>query len=104
LPAAFWRDWGLFGRPARHPDAAAGNKEIARGVYQPFILVGHIATLILIGVTAVERTGFALLLAALPPLIVGVFIGWRIYGHLDEKRFRQVLAAALIASGVTLII
>jgi uncharacterized protein len=50
-------------------------------------------------------TGGALMtLAALPALYAGAWIGWRIYGRLDDRRFRQVLAALLVASGLTLVL
>jgi uncharacterized membrane protein YfcA len=78
-------------------------KETARGVYQPFILVTQMATLILVGFVAFTVTEAILLLIALPPLIAGAFVGWSIYGRLDEKRFKQLIAALLIGSGATLV-
>lgn len=78
-------------------------KESARGVYQPFILFAHLATLILVGIVALDRTGIVLLLAALPALLAGGWTGWQIYGRLDERRFRLVLAALLVGSGAALV-
>ena len=79
-------------------------KDVARGVYQPFILFGHVATLLLVGIVAFNKVAAVLLALALPPLLVGAWSGWHIYGRLDEKRFRQVLAVLLIVSGATLVI
>jgi len=79
-------------------------KEIARGVYQPFILFGHVATLVLVGFLALNKAGLVLLVATLPALFAGAWLGWIIYGRLDETRFRQVLAALLIGSGAALVI
>jgi uncharacterized membrane protein YfcA len=79
-------------------------KETSRGVYQPFILMAHVTTLILVGVVALDRTALLLFLAALPALAVGAWTGWLIYGRLDERRFRQMLAALLVVSGVVLVI
>lgn len=79
-------------------------KDVSRGVYQPFIIMAHIATLALIGVVALDRAGIALFLLAVPALFLGAFIGWRIYGRLDERRFRQAFAALLVASGLILAI
>ena len=42
-------------------------------------------------------------LSVLPPLLLGTWIGWQLYGKLDERRFRQALALLLIASGATLL-
>jgi uncharacterized membrane protein YfcA len=78
-------------------------KEVARAVYQPFILAMQIATLILVGVFALDPFGLALIVAAVPPLVAGAWLGWRAYGRLDERWFRQLIAALLIASGVALV-
>ena len=77
-------------------------KDVARGVYQPFILVAHIVTLAIIGVVVLDWSSVILLLTAVPALIAGAWIGWRIYGKLDDRRFRQVLGALVLVSGVTL--
>jgi uncharacterized protein len=78
------------------------SKEVSRGVYQPFIVMAHVTTLALIGVVALDRTGVVLFLLAAPALILGAFIGWRIYGLLDERRFRQMFAVLLVISGLIL--
>lgn len=80
------------------------SKEASRGFYQPFIVMAHIATLALIGVVALDRRGVVMYLLALPALLLGALIGWRVYGRLDERRFRQTLAALLMASGLLLVV
>ena len=80
------------------------SKQVSRGVYQPFIVMAHIVTLTLIGVVALDRAGVVLFLLALPALGLGAFIGWRMYGKLDERRFRQVFAILLVVSGLMLVI
>jgi hypothetical protein len=79
-------------------------KETSRGIYQPFILMAHVTTLILVGVVALDRTALLLFLAALPALALGAWTGWQIYGRLDERRFRQALAGLLVVSGIALVI
>ncbi|MFH1554025.1 MAG: sulfite exporter TauE/SafE family protein [Pseudomonadota bacterium] len=79
-------------------------KPVARGVYQPFILFAHVLTLALVGAFAIDQDGLVLFLLALPPLCIGAFVGLRIYGHLDEVRFKQMLAAMILASGVLFLI
>jgi uncharacterized membrane protein YfcA len=78
-------------------------KEIARGVYQPFIIV--IQTISLAGIVwiTLDTTALILLVAALPALLIGTWIGWKLYGRLNDRRFRQGLALMLIASGAVLI-
>jgi uncharacterized membrane protein YfcA len=79
-------------------------KETARGVYQPFILMAHVATLVLVGIIALDLAAFMLVVAALPALIAGAWLGWYIYGRLDDRRFRQMLSALLVVSGATLVL
>jgi hypothetical protein len=79
-------------------------KETSRGVYQPFILMAHVTTLILVGIVALDRAALLLFLAALPALALGAWTGWQIYGRLDERRFRQALAGLLVVSGIALVI
>src|SRR5262249_10126474 len=80
------------------------SKEVARGVYPPFILMAHVATLAAIGAVALDRAGVVLFLLALVPLLLGAYFGWRIYGRLDEHRFRQALAVLLVVSGLILVL
>lgn len=75
----------------------------ARAVYQPFIIVAQVGTLLLVGAVALDRTGIVMLIAVLPALALGGFVGWQLYGRLDERRFRQFLAVLLVASGLTLL-
>jgi uncharacterized protein len=79
-------------------------KEVARGVYQPFILAAQLATFTIIGVIGLDATGLLLLAASLPALAAGAWVGWQIFGRLDERRFQQVLAIMLVASGLTLVL
>jgi uncharacterized membrane protein YfcA len=88
--------------PAIWTQLRGWSKEAARAVYQPFIVMAHVVTLALVGTVAMDRQGLILLLIALPALLAGAAIGWRIYGKLDEHRFRQFLAVLLVVSGVTL--
>ena len=78
-------------------------KEVARAVYQPFIVMAHFVTLALIGAVALDRRGLVLLVVTLPALLIGAFAGWRVYGRLDEQRFRQALAGMLVVSGLLLV-
>jgi uncharacterized membrane protein YfcA len=79
-------------------------KEIARGVYQPYVIIIQAVTLAGIVMVTLDRTGLYLLIVVLPPLLAGTWIGWQLYGGLNERRFRQTLAVLLIASGATLVL
>jgi len=79
-------------------------KETARAVYQPYVIVMQAVTLAGILWVAFDRADLNLLIVVLPPLFLGTWFGWKLYGKLDDRRFRQALAVLLIASGVTLIV
>jgi len=79
------------------------SKEAARGVYQPYVIIVQAITLAGIIWVTLDRTGLILLVAVLPPLLIGTWIGWQLYGKLNDRRFRQALAIVLIASGATLV-
>lgn len=92
---------GIF--PAVWTQLRGWPKGVARGVYQPFILLAHLLTLILIGALALDRTGVVLFLVAIPAILLGSWTGWLIYGRLNERRFQQMLSLLLIVSGLLLI-
>ena len=77
---------------------------MARGIYQPFILAAHIAALLLIGVVALDKVGVVLFLLVAPAIALGGWVGWMIYGKLDERRFQQMFAGLLVVSGLLLLI
>lgn len=79
-------------------------KEMARAVYQPYVIVMQVMTFAGILWIAFARANLMLLVVILPPLLLGTWIGWKLYGKLDDRRFRQALALLLIASGLTLVI
>ncbi len=80
------------------------SKQKARAVYQPYIIVIQLGTVVGIIWASYDRTGLMLVLLMLPPLALGTWIGWQLYGRLNDLRFRQALAVLLIASGATLVL
>jgi uncharacterized membrane protein YfcA len=92
--------------PAMWTQLRGWPKDVSRAVYQPFVLMAHAATLLLVGVVALDRLGrvfLICLIVAVPALLAGGWMGWRLYGRLDERRFQQALAAMLVVSGVILV-
>jgi hypothetical protein len=79
-------------------------KAMARAVYQPYIIVMHALALSGIVWVTLDRAGVIMVLAVLPPLLAGTWVGWQLYGKLDDRRFRQGLAVLLIVSGLTLVL
>lgn len=79
-------------------------KAAARAVYQPYIIVMHALALAGIVWVTLDRAGVIMMIAVLPPLLLGTWFGWQLYGRLDDRRFRQALAVLLIVSGLTLVV
>jgi uncharacterized membrane protein YfcA len=56
----------------------------------------------MIGAITVDRTGILVFATTLPALALGAWLGLRVYGRLNDRRFRQVLSVMLLLSGLTL--
>ncbi len=81
------------------------SKAEQRGVYQPFILVIHTATLGWFGATGfVDRQLVGNFLLVLPALALGVWLGLRLYRRIEEARFRRAVLGLLLISGVSLLV
>lgn len=80
------------------------GKEAARAVYQPYVIVVQGLALAGIFLVAFDTMSLKLLAAAMPPVLLGTWIGWQLFGRLNDRRFRQALAVLLMASGVTLVL
>ena len=78
-------------------------KQTARAVYQPYVIIIQAITLAGIIWMTLDRAGLIMLVAVLPPLLLGTWIGWQLYGRLNDLRFRKTLAVLLIASGAMLV-
>lgn len=94
---------GLSGiLPAIWTQIRGWPKDVARGIFQPFIVAMHLATIVLIGVVAMDHTGAVLFVAVFPAVLVGAWVGWMIYGKLDERSFQKMFAGLLVVSGLLL--
>lgn len=80
-------------------------KDVQRSIYQPVILSAFVLTMISFGVSG--KITFDLVktyLFGVPPLAAGVWLGLRLYGHLDDLAFRKVILILLLLSGLALIV
>jgi uncharacterized protein len=93
---------GIF--PAVWTQIRGWPKDVARGVYQPFILIAQAGTLTAIGLLAFSMTVVVLYLFVVPALFAGAWVGWKIYGRLDERQFQRMFAGLLVGSGVLLVL
>jgi uncharacterized membrane protein YfcA len=80
-------------------------KDQQRAVFQP-VAVGIFAmTALWIGFQgALTAETIRLFLFGLPVLLAGTWIGLKLYGYLDEARFRQVIVVCVLISGAVLVL
>jgi uncharacterized protein len=78
-------------------------KDTQRAVFQPVIMAMFIWTAIWLGGSAaMPRQAIWLFLTGLPVLVAGFWIGWSLYGRLDEAGFRRIVLFVLLLSGIVL--
>jgi uncharacterized membrane protein YfcA len=79
-------------------------KDFQRGIYQPVILSAFVLTAISLGIAGAITAELArLYLLGLLPLAAGMWLGLKLYNHLDEATFRKVILVLLLLSGLVLI-
>lgn len=80
------------------------SKDTRRGVYQPFNIFSNAFSLSLFGGTGLANGHLLVrLLAALPALLLGTWLGARLYRRLDEAQFYRLLLWLLLLSGLGLV-
>jgi hypothetical protein len=73
-------------------------------VFQPVMLGAIVMTAISLGVTgAVTSETAKLYVLGLPAMLGGLWVGFKLYGKLDDASFRKVILIALLFSGLALI-
>jgi uncharacterized membrane protein YfcA len=81
------------------------TKDLQRAVYQPVIFAAAVITAGSLAAGGhVDAPAIALFLTGLPVLLIGLWIGMRLYGHLDEVAFRRTILVLLLISGLVLVV
>jgi uncharacterized membrane protein YfcA len=76
-----------------------------RAAFQPTGVATFFITLIgLGGIGAINTENAELFAIGLPALAVGTWGGWKLYGKLDERKFRIAVLVLLLLSGAALIV
>jgi uncharacterized membrane protein YfcA len=80
------------------------SKDVQRAVFQPVMLAAIVVTAISLGVTgAVTLETATLYVLGLPAMLGGLWLGFRLYGKLDDAAFRKVILGLLVTAGLALI-
>ena len=81
------------------------TKDLQRAVFQPVMLAAIVVTAISLSVTgAVTADTVKLYLLGLPALLAGLWLGFKLYGKLDDVAFRKLILLLLLVSGLALIV
>ncbi len=81
------------------------NKDVSRAVYQPLnIAIQAFAVPVLFSAGLLNRDLGHYALLCLPALLVGAWLGLRLYARVDEKQFRNIVLWLLLASGISLFV
>jgi len=105
LSGAFSGSTGLAGIPVIvWASLRRWSKDDQRAVFQPVVVAVFVMTLIWLGGTGmVTAETLRLFWIGLPAVLVGTWIGLRLYGKLDEGGFRLVILVLLLVSGLMLL-
>jgi uncharacterized membrane protein YfcA len=80
------------------------TKDVQRAVFQPVMLAAIVVNAISLSFAGViTRDTVELYLLGLPAMAAGIWIGFKLYGKLDEAAFRKVVLVMLLMSGLGLI-
>jgi hypothetical protein len=80
------------------------TKDVQRAVFQPVMLAASAATGVALSFTSVITAEIVkLYVLGLPAMLAGVWIGFRLYGRLDEAAFRKVMLVLLMVAGFGLV-
>jgi uncharacterized membrane protein YfcA len=80
------------------------SRDEQRAVFQPTGVATFLMTLLALGGAGIITfEAIRLFLIGLPALVAGTWLGWLLYGKLDEPSFRRVVLALLLVSGVALV-
>jgi uncharacterized membrane protein YfcA len=80
------------------------TKDLQRAVFQPVMLAAIVMNVISLGIVgAFTADILKLYLLGLPAMAAGMWVGFRLYGKLDDATFRKVVLVLLLISGAGLI-
>ena len=81
------------------------KKDVQRAIFQPVMLAAIAANLVSLGVAGAITTDVTrLFLIGLPAMLAGLWVGFKLYGKLDDAAFRKVILVLLLIAGLGLIV
>jgi hypothetical protein len=81
------------------------SKDQQRAIFQPVIISAFALTAISLAIAGTVTVELArIYVYGLPTLAAGLWLGLKLYGHLDENAFRKVILVLLLLSGIVLLV
>ena len=81
------------------------TKDEQRAVFQPTAVATFLMTILWLGGAGALTTDMVqLFVVGLPALIAGTWLGWKLYGRINETTFRKIVLGLLLAAGVSLVV
>jgi uncharacterized membrane protein YfcA len=81
------------------------KKDFQRAVFQPVLLAAIVANVISLAVArAITADILRLYLIGLPAMIAGLWVGFKLYGKLNDAVFRKIILVLLLIAGLGLIL
>jgi uncharacterized membrane protein YfcA len=79
------------------------KKDVQRAIFQPVMLAAILANVVSLGVAgAITADILRLYLIGLPAMVAGLWVGFKLYGKLDDAAFRKVMLVLLLVAGLGL--
>ena len=80
------------------------KKDLQRAVFQPVMLAAIIINVVSLSIAGVITSDIVqLYLLGLPAMLGGMWLGFKLYGKLDDVAFRKLILLLLLVSGLALI-
>jgi len=80
------------------------SRDEQRAVFQPTAVATFLMTILWLGGMGIVTYDSArLFVLGLPALVAGTWLGWMLYGRLNEASFRKVVLVLLLLSGLALV-
>jgi uncharacterized membrane protein YfcA len=81
------------------------KKDVQRAVFQPVMLALMAANIVSLGIAgAITMNIMRLYLIGLPAMVAGLWVGFKLYGKLDDAAFRKLILVLLLLAGLGLIV
>jgi uncharacterized membrane protein YfcA len=81
------------------------KKDVQRAIFQPVMLAAIVANLVSLTIAGtITANIMRFFLIGLPAMLAGLWVGFKLYGKLDDAAFRKVILVLLLLAGLGLIV